>query len=133
MSYDRRYDRPYEPYPDNYGGPPPIGGPQTQPVTVFGRVVQNPEEIAPGEIPMDGRVCLFPNQDYSKIYARMWNAQGVLVPQTYIAENQDDVLNAIYAINNRLDSIDKKLSERKPYQNQKYQRNNQNPQAKEEG
>lgn len=35
-----------------------------------GRQVANADEITPQEVPMDGSVSLFPQQDYSAIYAK---------------------------------------------------------------
>lgn len=53
-----------------------------------GRVVNHPDEIAPGETPMDGIVSLFPTADMSCIYAKKWNARGELVTQRYILDPQ---------------------------------------------
>lgn len=51
-----------------------------------GRVVNNENEITPNEIPMDGSVSLFPTNDYSKIYAKAWTANGAIKTITFVPE-----------------------------------------------
>lgn len=55
-------------------------------VGVGGRIVNNETEITPNEIPMDGSVSLFPTNDYSKIYAKAWTANGAIKTVTFVPE-----------------------------------------------
>lgn len=104
-----------------------------------GRVISNPNEIAPNEIPMDGSVSLFPTSDYSTIYAKAWNTNGqietkkfVAVDSTEPASNQaaTDTTAALTAINARLDKIEKAVTYK--YKKDKHYYNNQNAQNKKE-
>lgn len=75
----------------------------------------------PNEVPMDGSVSLFPTADYSCVYAKAWNANGMIDTVKYVPEKPEtqppvqsqDVLTAILA---RLDNIERTLNKRnKPY------------------
>lgn len=48
----------------------PLQSYQQRPPIIPGRVVTDINEVTPNEIPMDGRVSLFPKNDYSCIYAK---------------------------------------------------------------
>lgn len=85
------------------------------------RIINDPKEIMPNEVPMDGSVSLFPTADYSCIYAKAWNANGMIDTVKYVPEKPEtqptvqsqDVLTAILA---RLDNIERTLNKRnKPY------------------
>ncbi len=85
------------------------------------RIINDPKEIMPNEVPMDGSVSLFPTADYSCVYAKAWNANGMIDTVKYVPEKPEtqntpqsqDVLSAILA---RLDNIERTLNKRnKPY------------------
>lgn len=85
------------------------------------RIINDPKEIMPNEVPMDGSVSLFPTADYSCVYAKAWNANGMIDTVKYVPEKPEtqntvqsqDVLTAILA---RLDNIERTLNKRnKPY------------------
>ena len=85
------------------------------------RIINDPKEIMPNEVPMDGSVSLFPTADYSCVYAKAWNANGMIDTVKYVPEKTEtqtgaqsqDVLTAILA---RLDNIERTLNKRnKPY------------------
>lgn len=104
---------------------------------ISGRVISNPNEITPNEIPMDGSVSLFPTSDYSTIYAKAWNTNGLIETKKFIAvsENEpstatssDGTKEALDAINARLDKIEKAVSYRKG----NYYHNNKNAPTKKE-
>ena len=46
--------------------------------SVCGRVISNPDSIAPQEVPMDGSISVFPMQDNSAIFVKRWNADGTI-------------------------------------------------------
>lgn len=60
-----------------------------QPRTVPCRVVNNPADITPSEIPMDGRVSLFLSSDNSYIIAKQWNQNGLIDTAIYRPEIQN--------------------------------------------
>lgn len=102
---------------------------------ISGRVISNPNEITPNEIPMDGSVSLFPTSDYSTIYAKAWNTNGLIETKKFVAVSENESLSpvpsdgtkeALDAINSRLDKIEKAVSYRKG----NYYHNNKNTQMK---
>ena len=60
-----------------------------QPRTVPCRGVNNPADITPSEIPMDGRVSLFLSSDNSYIIAKQWNQNGLIDTAIYRPEIQN--------------------------------------------
>lgn len=88
-----------------------------RPGIIYGRVVNDPNEITANEIPMDGSVSLFPTSDYSKIYAKAWNGNGLITTKTFVLEEPINTQNAApeadsfqTEIRVRLDKIEKMLS-----------------------
>lgn len=62
-------------------------------VPFTGRFVENPKEIMPNEVPMDGRLGIFPSRDLSTITVKAWNANGTIMNVRYIldpSQVQDD-------------------------------------------
>ena len=57
-----------------------------------GRVVNNLDEITPQEVPMDGSVSLFPQQDYSAIYAKTWTKDEAI---TTVEQKEVETLEVI--------------------------------------
>lgn len=55
--------------------------------SVFGRMIQAPTDIMPGDIPMNGTPCFFPMQDGSAIYMKAWNADGTINTMRFLPEN----------------------------------------------
>lgn len=43
---------------------------------LFGKVVQDAENIIPSDVPMNGAVAFFPKSDLSEIYAKQWGTDG---------------------------------------------------------
>lgn len=88
-----------------------------RPGIIYGRVVNDPNEITANEIPMDGSVSLFPTSDYSKIYAKAWNGNGLITTKTFVLEEPINTQNVApeadsfqTEIRVRLDKIEKMLS-----------------------
>lgn len=81
--------------------------------TVFGKVVADESQITPNDVPMDGTIAIFPLQDYSKIIAKQWTANGTIQTLIYIPEQTqasntpkttlDDVMSHM---DERLDQIE---------------------------
>lgn len=68
------------PMPANYIQDPP---PRS---FIPGRVVNNPNEIMPKEVPMDGNIALFPTGDLSRIYLKAWGSDGLIRTIPFIQE-----------------------------------------------
>lgn len=93
--------------------------------SIPGRLVNNLDEITPQEVPMDGSVSLFPQNDYSAIYAKTWTKDGTIatvkfVPEQSQMEPQKSPLEErLDRIDQRFDKLEKMLSNRnkqkKPY------------------
>lgn len=92
-----------------------------------GRQVANADEITPQEVPMDGSVSLFPQNDYSCIYAKTWTKEGTIATMKFIpeqpqnAESQKSPLEMrLDSIDQRLEALDKKLNRPRNYQKKNY-------------
>jgi hypothetical protein len=90
--------------------------PQRIPIGIPGRVVKNPNEIRPNDVPMDGSPSYFPTDDGNYIFAKCWNSDGTIRTVRYgrideaIQESEADISKAIL---DRLDRIEKALSQKK--------------------
>ena len=145
--YQNPYVRPYTSQPYDYVPYPqatPLAQPQQfRPMTqgLSGRMVNSLGEITPQEVTMDGSVSLFPQSDYSCIYAKAWNPDGTIKTVRYVPEPQNDSqkdgeavgvanLDILEDIMNDLNDIKDMLKQRpyyhkKPYRNNNNQQNNQ--------
>lgn len=97
------------------------------PPTIPGRLVVNADEITPQEVPMDGSVSLFPQNDYSCIYAKTWTKEGTIATMKFVpeqpqnAESQKSPLEMrLDSIDQRLEALDKKLNRPRNYQKKNY-------------
>lgn len=94
--------------------------------SIPGRIVNNLDEITPQEVPMDGSVSLFPQNDYSAIYAKTWTKDGTIATVKYVLEQpqattpqKSPIEEHLDKIDQRFDRLEKMLSDRhkprKPY------------------
>lgn len=94
--------------------------------SIPGRLVNNLDEITPQEVPMDGSVSLFPQNDYSCIYAKTWTKDGTIATMKFIPEQpvatepqKSPIEERFDKIDQRFDKLEKMLSNRnkprKPY------------------
>ena len=74
-----------------------------------GRQVVNADEITPQEVPMDGSVSLFPQNDYSAIYAKTWTKDGTIATVKFIPEQPQATAPQKSPIEERLDRIDQRF------------------------
>lgn len=96
-------------YNDPYRQTPMYGiGMNYQRPSISGRPVNNLDEITPQEVPMDGSVSLFPQNDYSAIYAKTWTKDGTIATVKYIPE-QPQTTHQKSPIEERLDKIDQRF------------------------
>lgn len=80
-----------------------------------GRVVQNPNEIAPSETSMDTIESYFPLQDRSAIIVKRWNNNGLLEEDHYILDKQSVPASNVKSVSTEefgkfVDLIDRKLA-----------------------
>lgn len=78
-------------------------------VMIPGRLVNNLDEITPQEVPMDGSVSLFPQNDYSAIYAKTWTKDGTIATVKYVPEQPQAATPQKSPIEERLDKIDQRF------------------------
>lgn len=74
-----------------------------------GRMVTCEEEIKANEIPMDGTISLFMQNDYQRVIAKAWNGNGTIDTVRYVLERvpNDTPENDFQTqITNRLDKIE---------------------------
>lgn len=94
--------------------------------SIPGRLVNNLDEITPQEVPMDGSVSLFPQNDYSAIYAKTWTKDGTIATVKFVPEQpqmepqKSPLEERLDRIDQRFDKLEKMLSNRnKPYRKPK--------------
>lgn len=75
-------------YPNMYQPPAPQPQSMPQPTApaMFGKVITNPNEISPQDIPTDGNCCYFPMADKSCIYVKSWNPDCTMSTVKYVPE-----------------------------------------------
>lgn len=62
---------------------------QNRSQTFRGFYVNDPSEIRPGDVPMDGSICFFPASNLSSITIKQWNSMGQLDTMVFVpAPNQ---------------------------------------------
>lgn len=66
--------------------PRPYNQPMIQQNQPTGRVIDNPAEIQPIEVPMTGEPVFFPMRDGSAVICKCWRSDGNLVTMRYIPE-----------------------------------------------
>ena len=95
-------------------------------IPISGRIIGNVSEIVPNEVPMDGSVSLFPQNDYSCIYAKKWNTDGTIQTVKFVPVVDDadltktstndfnvSLASDINEISNRLSKIEELLTQSK--------------------
>lgn len=68
--------------------PSPVDTPQ-----FIGRFINDPNEIMPRDVPMDGRITLFPTKDLNAIYLKYWTPEGKLAGFRYIVDPNQTLSN----------------------------------------
>lgn len=69
--------------------PRPYNQPIPQQSPPAGRIIDNPAEIQPIEVPMTGEPVFFPMRDGSAVICKCWRSDGNLVTMRYIPEVVD--------------------------------------------
>ena len=84
--------------------------------SIPGRLVNNLDEITPQEVPMDGSVSLFPQNDYSAIYAKTWTKDGTIATVKFIPEQPQNAAPQKSPIEERLEKmLSNRSKPKKPY------------------
>lgn len=102
--------------PPNYQQQMPPVQTQKMPVGISGRVIKNPTEIRPNEVPMDGSPSYFPTDDGNFVFAKCWNSDGTIRTIRYgrideaVQETEENIGKTIM---DRLDRIEKMLVQKK--------------------
>ena len=60
---------------------------------LFGKVVQDAENIIPSDVPMNGAVAFFPKSDLSEIYAKQWGTDGKISTSVFKPVLEDNPNN----------------------------------------
>lgn len=70
--------------------PMPAPQPQAQSLpqrsVIYGRPVNQIEEVLPQDVPMDGTCSLFPTNDGTAIYKKYWNSDGTIKTIKFVPE-----------------------------------------------
>lgn len=88
-----------------------------------GKMIAQPGDITPNEVPMDGSLSVFPQSDFTCIYAKAWTDKGIVtvryIPESQVIEQNsrqsqvvipDDFKQEIFS---RLDAIEAALPKRR--------------------
>lgn len=124
---------------NNFGSvklPPNMTGMQNvRPSYIPGKMISNPNDIVPLEVPMDGSAAIFPFSDLSCILLKAWGQDGTIKTFKFIPEQIDSgekkpEENFQETVLGRLDVIENILK-RRPYQ-KPFNKNNRYNQKKED-
>lgn len=63
--------------------------PEPRFIPILGRYVNDPREIMPKEVQMDGNFYFFPKFDNSEIYAKIWTQDGELRTFRFLPEKEE--------------------------------------------
>ena len=105
---------------------------------VRAKTINSPDEIMPGDIPMDGSVSFFIMNDHSAIFGKYWDKSGTLQPIKFVREqnisdppNPNDISERLSNIENQLAILAKNLNRNNYYKKggMKYERRNSYEQA----
>ena len=94
---------------------------QSQRYSIPGRMINNIDEVTPQEVPMDGSVSLFPQNDFSCIYAKTWARDGTIQTMRFVPDvpqqnpQKSPLEERLDHIDQRFDKLEKLLSNKKPY------------------
>ena len=108
---------------------PYFNTPQMQPQnqgTILGRMINDESEITPNEVPMDGRISVFPKSDGSEVIIKSWAQNGTISTMRYVPVIEGDTPNQennpFSDIIDRLDRIEKRLNTRKTNNHTSYKK-----------
>lgn len=91
---------------------------QTQDPPFVGRFINQIEEVMPREVPMDGRIAVFPSQSLEEIFIKAWDRNGNIKTIRYILDPMQNLNQAPQQAPNmgaqileRLDQLEQRLND----------------------
>lgn len=115
-AYQPQFQQQFQPYqqPQNNYGQYQQTAPQSVPIGIAGKIVNDFSEITIKDIPTDCSPAFFIKSDYSEIQSRRWSDTGSVIPVVYkavdMAENKQD--GPFELLNKRLDEIEALLTKK---------------------
>ncbi len=100
--------------------------PPSPPPIIYGKFVANEMDVKPNDVPMDGKIAAFPQQDLSCVYLKSWNSRGTIDSVKYIPEVSTvpgseeptyDLRGEIEDIKATLARLEQSVNQRKQYNN----------------
>lgn len=90
------------------------------PIGMPGRMINNPDEVRPNEVPQDGSIGIFPLADMSGIYTKQWTASGLIETKYYplaVDSKPDNGSDSefVKSINERFDRLEQMINQRNNY------------------
>lgn len=81
-----------------------------------GRIIKQESDIVAREVPNDGNFAVFVQSDLQRVYAKTWGGDGLIHTNVYeLVNGQEKEPDTMAMILQRLDNIEKKLNESRPY------------------
>lgn len=81
-----------------------------------GRIIKQESDIVAREVPNDGNFAVFVQSDLQRVYAKTWGGDGLIHTNVYeLVNGQEKEPDTMGMILQRLDNIEKKLNESRPY------------------
>lgn len=74
------------------------------------KTINTPDEIVPGDVPMDGSMAFFVMNDHSGIFGKWWDRSGTLQTVKYVRDDSASVNPKSNDISDRLDRIESQLN-----------------------
>lgn len=127
-----------------FGAQTPQNGPQSmaqqwgqsyRPTYLPGRIVTSERDIFPNEIPMDGNLAVFLQQDLQMVFAKTWGSDGLIHTNAYQLVNPsgETAEDPMQVILKRLDNIEAALKkQQKPYTKKNYNKTMNKPKEENE-
>lgn len=96
------------------------------PPVIYGKIVRCEDDVAPNDVPLDGKIAAFPQQDLSCVYLKSWNSRGTIDSVRYVPEVVAPVVSeeSSYDIRGELEDIKATLARLEQNMNQRKQFNN---------
>lgn len=100
--------------------------PSAPPPAIYGKFIMSETDVKPNDVPLDGKIAAFPQQDLSCVYLKSWNSRGTIDSVKYVPEvtSQAVVEESSYDIRGELEDIKATLTRLEQNMNQRKQFNN---------
>ncbi len=99
--------------------------PPAPPPVIYGKIVRSEDDVAPNDVPLDGKIAAFPQQDLSCVYLKSWNSRGTIDSVKYVPEVAAPVVEEpAYDLRGEIEDIKATLARLEQNMNQRKQFNN---------